>query len=414
MGQQVTSVRRKLFVGIVLVAVIATGIAGSAGAHSARTSSGSSNGKGTPIKIGVICSCSGTFGAAFGAGRDAFVAWSKTVNKAGGIQGHPVEVIIEDDGGEPGKGVSAANDLLSEDVVALVDLSLVSGSWNDLLQKAKIPTIAGPTAVQNPYTFWVGQTTVGAPSAQQATATVAKQSGAKRLGQIYCAETTACTDGATRIKEAAEKQGLKVVYQASFSSSAPNYTSQCLAAKDAKVDALIVGSQPSTISRVAEDCDRQDFHPVYQIGVIQWSPAMLKQPGLKDGTWGSASNYPFFDETQPEIKRMRNAIKAYFPDVLSADNKDTPGQLLVSMWAGGVLLERATAAAGITKSGRLTREKVYDSLYKLKGETLNGLAAPITYKRGTNNTIDCWFTAHFQGGKYFVDNKGKASCASSN
>ncbi len=323
-------------------------------------------------------------------------------------------MITEDDAGDPGKAVSAANSLLSKDVVALVDLSLVSGSWNDLLQKAKIPTIAGPTAVQNPYTFWVGQTTVGAPSAQQATATVAKQSGAKRLGQIYCAESPACTDGASKLKAAAEKQGLKVVYQASFSSSAPNYTSQCLAAKDAKVDALLVGSQPSTISKVAEDCDRQDFHPIYQIGVIQWSPAMLKQPGLKDGTWGSSSNYPFFDTTQPEIKRMQDAIKANFPDVLSADNKDTPGQLLVSMWAGGLLLERAAAAAGVTKSTKVTREKLYDGLYKVKGETLNGLAAPITYKRGTNNAIDCWYTAHFQGGKYFVDNKGEPSSASTN
>lgn len=403
------------FAAAALVVVLLAAACGSSSkSSSSKDTSGSSGSTkaatGSPIKIGVVCTCSGTFGAAFKAGQSAFEAWAATINASGGLQGHPIELSKEDDAGDPGQGTSAAKGLIDKGVVALVDLSLVSAGWKQLVKDANVPTLAGPTAAPSPQTFWVGQT-LGAPSSTEANVRVAKASGATKLGDLYCAESPACVEGAANLEKAAAKVGgVTVAYKASFASNAPNYTSQCLAAKNAGVDAMIIGSQPSTISKVAADCDKQGFRPVYQIGVIQWSPSMLTAPGLKDGTYGAAGNYPFFDQTQPEIKRMTDAINKFDPRVLAADNKDTPGQLLVSMWAGGLLLEKAVPKMGITADKPVTREMILNGIYALDGETLNGLAPPLKYTRGQNQIIDCWFTAHFKEGKYFVDNGGKSTC----
>ena len=49
------------------------------------------------IKVGFICSCSGSvFGAFNVPAEDEYKAWASTVNASGGINGHPVQVIYKD------------------------------------------------------------------------------------------------------------------------------------------------------------------------------------------------------------------------------------------------------------------------------------------------------------------------------
>src|SRR5579871_4786473 len=45
-----------------------------------------------PIKVGVICSCSGVVGSAFVDAVDGYLAWAKATNAAGGIAGHHIDV----------------------------------------------------------------------------------------------------------------------------------------------------------------------------------------------------------------------------------------------------------------------------------------------------------------------------------
>ncbi|MFI5045668.1 MAG: ABC transporter substrate-binding protein [Acidimicrobiia bacterium] len=403
-----TNIRGKFCAAVAILAMVPTLVMGAAAASTPR-SSPRATAAGAPFKVGMVCTCSGTFGAAFGGGAAGFQAWAKTIDASGGVGGRQIELTVKDDAGNPGQASTAAKSLIDDGNVVIIDMSLVSGAWNQLIQDAKVPVIAGPTAVQNPYTFWVGQTT-GAGSGNESLAKIAKSAGVKKLGQLYCAESPSCTEGASQLKSDMQKFGLSVVYQAEFASNAANYTSQCIAAQNAGVQMLLVGSQPSTISKVAADCSTQGFKPKYQIGVIQWSPAMLSAPGLEDGTYGAAGNYLFFDKKQPEIARMQKAMKKYYPDVISADNADTPSELVVTMWAGGVLLEKLLPQISSDASKPITRQQFYDGMYTLKNETLNGLSSPITYVKGSNNTLSCWFTAHFKGGKYAVDNGGKYTC----
>ena len=112
--------------------------------------------KGTPIVIGVIGSFTGPQASSSRQAQTVAPAWAKYVNGLGGINGHPVKVVLADDGGDPAKAQAAEKTLVDQNnVVAIVvssdnevaafdedaiskKVALVSGSANatDWYQKA--------------------------------------------------------------------------------------------------------------------------------------------------------------------------------------------------------------------------------------------------------------------------------------
>ena len=141
------------FFGIV-VALLCAVLSTNAGASTRAT--------GAPIKVGFLCSCSGTFGY-IGVGMyDVYQAWVKTVNASGGINGHPVQVIYEDDAPNPSTAETDAQDVLSDGVVAIVDASALDSVWEKTVATAKVPvvgsTITSPPFYTNADFFTEGET----------------------------------------------------------------------------------------------------------------------------------------------------------------------------------------------------------------------------------------------------------------
>jgi branched-chain amino acid transport system substrate-binding protein len=70
-----------------------------------------------PYKLGLVSSITG-FMSPMGTGaRDAAKLVVAQINKQGGINGHPIDLIIYDDGSDPSKGVMAYKKLIGEDKV---------------------------------------------------------------------------------------------------------------------------------------------------------------------------------------------------------------------------------------------------------------------------------------------------------
>ena len=65
-----------------------------------------------PIVVGYVGWFGGLAGATSVPSRDAWVAWQKTVNGRGGINGHRVDLLIGDTGGSDARGVSIARDFV--------------------------------------------------------------------------------------------------------------------------------------------------------------------------------------------------------------------------------------------------------------------------------------------------------------
>ena len=61
-----------------------------------------------PYRIGMTAAITGRFSAGYAPTYEAYRAYFKRINDAGGIVGHPVEITYEDDRGEPQRAAAAA------------------------------------------------------------------------------------------------------------------------------------------------------------------------------------------------------------------------------------------------------------------------------------------------------------------
>src|SRR5438477_2439321 len=110
---------------------------------------------GTPINVGVIGSFTGSQASSSNQGQTVGPAWERYVNEQlGGVNGHPVKVFAEDDGGDPAKAQAAEKKLVDDDKVAAIIVSsdnLISAYSDDATSKG-IPLISGTANQQDWYT----------------------------------------------------------------------------------------------------------------------------------------------------------------------------------------------------------------------------------------------------------------------
>jgi branched-chain amino acid transport system substrate-binding protein len=361
--------------------------------------------------VGLICTCSG--GGGFGAfgvpGKDMYQAWVNTVNASGGINGHQVKLTVMDDTGNPGTALSDAQSLISSGVVALADLSLVDEPYYSTVQQAGVPVVGISIDSQgfftNPDFYPEGQTQ---DSAIQSVITTAKSAGATNIANVYCAESPICAQSVPAYRAAGQKFGIPVTYNAEISATAPNYTAQCVAAKQQKVSSVFVGDAGLIIARFASDCATQGYKPIYLTEGDGFSTVESNTNGLKDNMWSPFPAIPFFDNT-PAVQEANAAIDKYFPGVRT--NPDLWLQNNFMAWISGKLLEAGIKAGGLTPTDTPSASEVVKGLNTLKGETLGGLTVPLTFTAGQPHPVDCWFTAKVQGGVPSTVNNGQVTCA---
>lgn len=95
-----------------------------AGSSSSPDNGGSSRTSASTINIGVIGAFSGALASSATPVRDGVLAWMKTVNAAGGLNGHPVKAFVADDKADPAASSQALRTLVETDhVIALVGVA---------------------------------------------------------------------------------------------------------------------------------------------------------------------------------------------------------------------------------------------------------------------------------------------------
>lgn len=375
------------------------------GAPSASTSTTAA---GAPIKVGFLCSCSGTFGYIGQGARKVYDSWVKSVNATGGINGHPIQVIYSDDALDPGKALTNAKQALSEGAVALVSATALEATWQSTVEKAKVPVvgaiITSPQFYSSTDFFPEGETN---NSLGDAVAATIKASGGKKFGQIYCVEAPQCQQAVPIIKKAATAIGLQDVLDTQVSATAPNYTAQCVAAKQAGVQTVFIGDGAPVIARIAADCSTQGYHPAYVIEGNSISPLTTSAPGLSDNLWAQFNNFPYFVDA-PQVRTMNAAVDKYYPG--ERNNQTEWTQQGVGSWAAGLLLEDAVKRGGLKPGDTPSSAEILQGLHETKNDTLQGWAPALTFTNGKPASVDCWFMAHIDHKTPKLVNGGKLSC----
>ncbi len=347
---------------------------------------------GAPIHVGVVCSCSGAFGSTFVGDLDVYKAWVNTINGSGGVNGHPVDLTVEDDSSTPGTSVSDLQTLVSDHVDAVLDLSVVDETWSTNVKAANIPVVGG-NIVEGPfYTnsdfFSSGETE---DAAVYATIATAKAADAKNIGQLYCAEAAVCAEGVPVFEADGKKLGVPDIYNGEISATAPNYTAQCVAAQQDHVQSLFIGQVGAVVERVGQDCVAQGYKPIYVTQGNGTDEGELTSTGTGADLWSPWNDLPFFDTHAPGVQAMNAAVTRYYP-TLSKNQSEYTGAVSLA-WTSGLLLADAVKAGGLQASGTPSASEITTGLYALSGDTLGGMAPPLTFKQGQPNPVDCWFTS---------------------
>jgi branched-chain amino acid transport system substrate-binding protein len=381
---------------VVAATVIAACGSSSSGGTATTTPSSGTTATGTPVKVGIVCSCSGPFGGTIASALTVAQDWAKSVNAAGGVNGHPVVIDSKDDASVVATSVTDAASLFSSSDVVL-DLTILDGAWIKQADAAKVPIVGGnfssPQYYTDPNWYPSGQTN---DSIVYSVVATAKQAGATKLGQLYCAESPQCAQSVKPVQAAGKQLGVPVVYNASIAYNAPNYTAQCLAAKQAGVDALFIGDSTAVIARVATDCDKQGYDPIYITEGTGFQDQVLTTPGLKDKLWSPFPILPYYS-TEPAVTQMNATLDKYSPGL--RQDATTWSEYAAQAWTGGLLIEQAIKASGLAAGDAVTPAAIQTGLDKTTKNTLGGFSPPLTFVAGKPNPVDCWFTGRVQGGK---------------
>jgi branched-chain amino acid transport system substrate-binding protein len=389
--------------GVAAICIVGCGSSSSAG-----SSAGSSSGTGgtvsssaaakltgTPIKIGLVVALEGSEQQEMAPVPAVAEAWEQMINNSGGLNGHPVDIIVKDSKGDSATYLSDLQTLVSTDKVAAIISSddVSEGAGGTYLSQHNIPVIGGngfDTALWGGLSnYYPNATTIPATLTGQAVA--AKAVGAKSFGTIVCAEVTACLQAQAEFKPAAQDNGLSWTGIVTAAASAPNYTAQCLSLTEKNTDFISLAIQTSIAERLVPDCLQQGFHGTFGVnsnGFVQSAESQMTGATIA----GNLESFPWWADVAP-VQQFRNAMAKYEP---SADYRNPDA---TSIWA---TLELFKTAVGKTAANvDVTPALVTTDYGKLKNVTLDGLLAqPVTYTTGkAQPLVNCYWIYTYTPGQ---------------
>lgn len=378
-----------------------TGGSASAAAGSAAVTSGS------PIRVGVVGTLSGPAGASLKPLSDGVRIWAKAVNDKGGVNGHQVEVLVADDGGDPARHRSLVQEFVEQrKVMAFVaNPEALTGEGSvDYLTKAGVPVIgsemAGQYFYESPDYFPQGSHgNALAQASMLAIATAAKEKKFTKVASITCVEVKVCRDAYDQGPRLASKYGLQMVYRAQASLGQPDFTAECLNAQRAGAQVMSMGMDANAVRAIAQACSRQGYHPLYSFTSGIAIGAHAQDPNL-NGALVTTSVGPWTDGNTPGRKEFQDAMARYAKGVSIGG-----GHMLG--WAAGKVFE--LGAKDLPEPP--TAKAVLDGLGRIHGDVLADLTGPLLFSPGkpAQPTV-CSFTVTISGGKFVTGMGGTRLC----
>jgi branched-chain amino acid transport system substrate-binding protein len=334
--------------------------------------------------------------------------WASWVNAHGGLSGHPVKVVSADDQGDPSTALSDAQNMVQNNHVVAFFNNLEPVSIQGIVNyvdSQNMPVVGGDVASnlwnQNPMLFPQG---LSLTNLFAAVASVMVAAGGHKLGLFYCVEISVCTQAYQALFPGgvAQKQGLTPTYAAQITLTSPDYTAQCLNAKNMGVDVIGVVGDSDTVERVAQSCANQNYHPIYSTASIALTANLQSDP-LLEGMVGPQAWFPWPSTSGPAAD-YQAAVRQYDPSL-------TLGGATSAVWVSGALLAAAVAAANIPPSQPVTSQDILNGLWTIHDNTLGGLTSALTFVKGQPAPqASCYFSVKIVKSVWTSGNGGNPTC----
>ncbi len=218
------------------------------GSSASTAATGSAGATGSPYQIGFITSNTGGASSSYAGSVRGADARVDALNAAGGINGHPVKLVVYDDASTASGNQSAAQLLIQKGVLGVIDDTSFAFGGAAALSKANIPvtgaSIDGPEWGASKNMFSVTPPTETPVDGRQYTYTslinVFKALGIKKLAQVGY-EIPSVTQAANQTFQLAAAAGISKCYNNNtISFGANDFTAVILAIKSAGCDGVYV------------------------------------------------------------------------------------------------------------------------------------------------------------------------------
>jgi branched-chain amino acid transport system substrate-binding protein len=330
-----------------------------------------------PVNIGTFGTTTGPLGALFSAMTPAAQAWTASINARGGLNCHPVKLIVGEDGDDPARARAVVQKMVEEQhVIAFVAHhgALTLGAVRPYLEAKRIPLFGSSGAYadesESEMVFLAQPTSVVGESEAYINTVLALGLPQRKIAVFWCLEVPLCAVHNQVIQRQAAAKGFQVVASIRISLFSPDYTAEILQARNAGADMSVLLSDMQTNGRLLRGMNRQGYKPLF---VTPGVPYDSQWPGIigrdADGIIMTGWSRPW--HTGAYLADYRAAVAKYQPNAATGNSG-------AAAWTALKLLE---AAARNLDPDRPSADQLIEGVYKLKDETLGGLIPPTTWPR---------------------------------
>jgi branched-chain amino acid transport system substrate-binding protein len=325
-----------------------------------------------PIRVGVIFSLSGPVAPLGQFGKAGVDVAMDEVNAAGGVNGHPLELIVLNDESKPAQAVNLALRLINRDNV----VAIIGGSFGSTAQalgasaeKEKVPLLTPTGLIFDEQRQWK-HTFFMLPNFNEVAKAMlgwAQKKGHKRIGLLRLSREYGQL-GSKNLHDNAARYGVQIVAEEQGTDDGRDFTPQLSRLRDAKPDALVAWFANPAGATVIKNV-RQLGMTVPVIGPLSMANRALVKAGGTDVEGAVLEAHIAGGEPAPRSKAFVTAYVKKF--------NEEPGTLE----AVGYDLVKVMAAALAKTSPPYTRDKVRDALATLK---YTGAGTVLGYGPGNN------------------------------
>lgn len=309
-----------------------------------------------PIYIGLMAPMTGDYAEYGMFFREGIGLAAEDINRAGGLHGRPIEIVVGDSRADPKEAVLVAQKfVVNPKIVAVIGdfTSSCAMAAAPVYEEAKMVEFS-PTSSHPDFTkkgkFMFRNTPTQEYEAPFLARWAVKDLGKKRVATIYIKNDWGLSTNKYFV-ETAKSLGAEVLAQEAFLPGEKDFTAILTKIKKENPELLYIGAMYAETALITTQMKKMRFHPVMMGCTAVYSPKLLELAGnAVEGLLANALFFPEFD--RPEVKKFHKAFVEKY--------KKEPTSFTAIAYDAMYVLANAINIAGTD------REKIRDALAATK------------------------------------------------
>jgi branched-chain amino acid transport system substrate-binding protein len=384
----------------VLVSVLVVGTTtGSAGGAASSTPGVTDK----QVIVGLVNPSSGSFGAQFGPYVDGVKARVYMANKAGGVHGRKIKLVVKDDAGDPSRAKAAFDELSEGNVFGIIAGTFwIDASAPDLADKGIPITGWGFTPSYKRYPNMFGESASVATTDESIGAdTIAKfaqSRGATKMATFALSDPFGPPAQRVQAKVFEQLGGEQVLSVLDLPLENPDFTAIIQRIKDSDADYINAGFNQQIIVQFAKAMAQAGIKPKVTFLGQGYQEDILNALGSAAEGLSFSLAFAPFELNLPGHKRYLEGLAKVAPG-------EPRGIQSMTGWLGAEAFIKGLEVAGENP----TRESFITNLRQVHDYDAGGLEAPFDYATVQTSTQQCFYFVTVRDGKFVPDGK-KAKC----